>query len=516
MAINTDRFSQDAAVFHGRIQPEPGNVVGYAALIKTFGLPMPMPLVITMISQKHRRYIRDGWRILTPKHDPGEDLYKQLVFALKYEGVNLLFFRILYKHLGAAEIKRLVDAEPTGQYSRRMWFLYEWLMEEKLDIPDANVKIKYVDLLDPEIQYAIAGQASPRHRVTNNLPGPRTFCPLIRRTETLERYMQADHATRSRNMLSTVHADVMQRASSFLMLKDSKASFTIEGESPKSKRATRWANAIGQAGLHALSKEELLRLQQIVIENDRFIPLGFRTEGGFVGEHDRATGEPLPEHISARWQDLDELMGGLIECAKRLERSESMDAVLAAAMVAFGFVFIHPFVDGNGRIHRYLIHHMLARKQFGRQGVVFPVSAAILDHINDYRKVLGSYSHPLLDWIDWQETPDHNVEVLNETIDHYRYFDATPQAEFLHAMVQITIDRTIPEEVAYLQRHDRMKRYLNDMYEMPDKMVNLLIGFLVQGQGQLSDRARTKEFRELSADEVIHIQTRFKEIFELD
>jgi hypothetical protein len=61
-----------------------------------------------------------------------------------------------------------------------------------------------------------------------------------------------------------------------------------------------------------------------------------------------------------------------------------------------------------------------------------------------------------------------------------------------------------------------MKRYLNDMYEMPDKMVNLLIGFLVQGQGQLSDRARTKEFRELSADEVIHIQTRFKEIFELD
>ncbi|MFN9327628.1 MAG: cell filamentation protein Fic, partial [Flavobacteriales bacterium] len=111
---------------------------------------------------------------------------------------------------------------------------------------------------------------------------------------------------------------------------------------------------------------------------------------------------------------------------------------------------------------------------------------------------------------------DHNVEVLNETIDHYRYFDATPQAEFLHAMVQITIDRTIPEEVAYLQRHDRMKRYLNDMYEMPDKMVNLLIGFLVQGQGQLSDRARTKEFRELSADEVIHIQTRFKEIFELD
>ncbi len=33
-----------------------------------------------------------------------------------------------------------------------------------------------------------------------------------------------------------------------------------------------------------------------------------------------------------------------------------VDAVCAAAAAAFGFVFIHPFEDGNGRIHRFLIH----------------------------------------------------------------------------------------------------------------------------------------------------------------
>ena len=88
--------------------------------------------------------------------------------------------------------------------------------------------------------------------------------------------------------------------------------------------------------------------------------MGFRKEGGFVGEHERTTGEPIPEHISARWQDLDKLLDGLVKTDSKLEKSE-FHPVLTATLIAFGFVFIHPFVDGNGRIHRYLIHHILAK-----------------------------------------------------------------------------------------------------------------------------------------------------------
>jgi Fic family protein len=51
------------------------------------------------------------------------------------------------------------------------------------------------------------------------------------------------------------------------------------------------------------------------------------------------------------------------------------DAVLAAA-IAFGFVFIHPFVDGNGRLHRYIIHHVLAKKNSQNKALFFPVSAS--------------------------------------------------------------------------------------------------------------------------------------------
>jgi Fic family protein len=91
--------------------------------------------------------------------------------------------------------------------------------------------------------------------------------------------------------------------------------------------------------------------------------MGLRGKGGFVGEHDRTTDEPIPDHISARYEDLEDLIEGLID-ANQLLIKDDIHPVVAAAMIAFGFVFIHPFEDGNGRIHRYLIHHLLAKKAF--------------------------------------------------------------------------------------------------------------------------------------------------------
>jgi Uncharacterized conserved protein len=508
------RFSQEIIIFHGRTTPERGLLVGYGAIIDCLKLPIPLPAQLALISEKRRQYQTSEWLVFTPRHQPKDTLYGHLVFALKYEGVNLLFFKKLFNQLDKTTIEDWVKKEPHSQYSRRIWFIYEWLLQVKLNIPDLK-EGNYVQLIDEDLQYSSGVTInSSRHRIRNNLPGTINFCPLIRKTAKLESFIKEDLSEKTNTSIKGVHRDILLRTSAFLLLKDSKASFTIEGENPTQNRAIRWGKAIGQAGSSPLTKEELLRLQQIVIENSRFITLGLRTEGGFVGEHDRISGEPIPEHISARWQDLETLINGLLETASLLEKSE-IHPVLTAAEIAFGFVFIHPFVDGNGRIHRYLIHHLLSKMNFTPQGIIFPISAAILDRINDYRNVLETYSHPLLEFIEWEKTHNNNIEVLNETADYYRYFDATLHAEFLFECVAYTIDKIIPEEVKYLQKYDAMKTWLDDVFQMPDKTVNLLIRLLEQNNGILSKRAKEKEFNMLTDSEIKDIEEQYNVHFNI-
>jgi len=509
--VNGNSFSESILVFQERVAPEEGKLAGYGALIKFFDLRVPLPDRLALISKKHKKYETEEWMVLTPRHMPKDTVSNHLTFALKYEGIDLGTLKGVFKAAGAEQITSIITEEPTGQYSRKIWFLYEWLMDQQLPISDLNSG-NYADVVDESIQYGTQSEVSKRHRIRNNLPGVRNFCPLIRKTVKLEQYIQQDIPMRINKLIGRIHPDVMARTAAFLLLKDSKASYAIEGESPPQNRAQRWGRAIGQAGQRPLNKSELLRLQQIVIDNPRFVKMGWRQQEGFVGEHDRRHGTPIPDHISARWKDIEQLTEGFLEANEKLEHS-LFDAVLAAAVLAFGFVFIHPFADGNGRIHRYLIHHVLLRKHYVPAGIIFPVSSVILEKLNEYRKVLESYSIPRLDLIEWKPASDNNIEIVNETVDLYRYFDATKHAEFLYACIQITTEETIPKEADYLEKYDRFKTYLDDHFEFPDKEIALLVRFLKQGNGKLSERAKSKEFNGLEKMEVEKIEDKYKDVF---
>ena len=127
-----------------------------------------------------------------------------MVFALKYEGINLLVFKKLFEKISKKEIAAIINIEPTGLYVRKIWFLYEWLMAESLDVPDADVKIKYSDLLDSNKQFAVInGIKSSRHRIINNLPGTVDFCPLIFKTIKLKNYIEENLSQKKDNYLKT-------------------------------------------------------------------------------------------------------------------------------------------------------------------------------------------------------------------------------------------------------------------------------------------------------------------------
>ncbi len=497
------RFPGPVTALHERRLPERAIPAGYAALIHAYRLVVPIPAGLSAIGERHRLVEADGWRLFTPRHAPPATLGGHLTFALKYEGLDLAVLKRLFLAIDAAQIARLVRAHPTGRYVRRLWFLYEWLTGRRLALPDCATGT-YVAVVDPEQQWAIDGENVLRQRVRNNLPGTPAFCPLAFRTSTLDALVAMDLAARARAVAAEVPRDLLARTAAFLLLKDSRSSYAIEGERPPQDRVQRWGRAIGEAGRHLLDLDELLRLQRIVIGDSRFVRLGLRREGGFVGEHDRDTRAPLPDHISARPGDLPSLMAGLIRFADGA--AQRLDAVLASAMLAFGFVYVHPFEDGNGRLHRYLVHHVLAQRGFNPPGIVFPVSAAILRRIDDYRRTLQAYSNRLLPVIDWRATDKGNVEVRNDTADFYRFFDATPHAEFLFECVRQTIERDVPEEAAFLGRYDRFRDDMAAVIDMPDRMVDLLFRFLLQNGGRLSLRARSREFAALTDAEAGQIE----------
>lgn len=496
--------------FRGTYLPESVTLAGYSALIDAYDLRVPTPLRLAAIGQKHKIRVHGQWTLYTPRHRPDASLPGHLTFALKYEGLDLGILKALFLKIGPQPVEDIVRETPSGSYARRVWFLYEWLLETRIDLPDAT-RGRYIPIVDPDRQWAIPGSNSPRHRVRNNLPGTPAFCPLVFRTEALDNFVASDLQAQARRVIAGLPKDLVTRTAAFLLLKDSRSTYAIEGESPPQTRIQRWAKIIGEAGRHPVTIDELIRLQHIVIGDSRFVYIGLRTEGGFVGEHDRTTLAPIPEHISARPDDLEKLMEGLVHFDQ--EVAPEMDAVIAAAVLAFAFVYIHPFEDGNGRLHRYLIHHVLAERGFNPPDMVFPISSAILDNIATYRETLETYSARVLPCIEWRPTPGNNVEVFNDTADFYRFFDATPHAHFLYQCVQRTIEHDIPDEARFLQRHDAFRRQLLDIVDMPDRTTELLFSFLHQNHGTLSKRARSREFAKLTQKEVERIEAIYADLF---
>jgi hypothetical protein len=144
---------------------------------------------------------------------------------------------------------------------------------------------------------------------------------------------------------------------------------------------------------------------------------------------------------------------------------------------------------------------------------VFPISAAILERIDEYRTVLEGYSKLLMPVIDWQATEDGNVKVINETADFYRFFDATSHAEFLYSCVQKTIEVDLPRETAFLTRYDAFRKRMEAIVDMPDRTIDLLFRFLHQNEGLLSKRARSQEFAALTDTEAAAVERAYSELF---
>ena len=191
----------------------------------------------------------------------------------------------------------------------------------------------------------------------------------------------------------------------------------------------------------------------------------------------------------------------------RLMGGGDVHPVVHAAVVAYGFVFVHPFEDGNGRSHRFLIHNVLARRAFTPPGVIFPVSAVMLKDSTGYDRSLEAFSEPLRPpLVEYHLDDRGRLTVKNDTAPLYRFMDLTTQAEALFDFVRVTIDHDLVGEIQFLRRYDVAKRRLQAVADVPDKLIDLFIRCCVQNRGRLSKRKRETAFAPLTDDEIARME----------
>jgi Fic/DOC family len=263
----------------------------------------------------------------------------------------------------------------------------------------------------------------------------------------------------------------------------------------------------GLSDFDPTSKTALLRLHGAIVER-RYAASDWRSIQNFVGETVAGYREEV-HFICPRPEDVPALMEGWMALTRRVVNG-GVDAVVAAAVSSFSFVFIHPFEDGNGRIHRFLMHHILSKRGFTPAGIIFPVSAAILRDRHKYDAVLASFSRPLFDFIDWGWNNELEIVAKNDTSDLYRYFDATALAEYLYDRVADTVTRDLKEELGFVAVFDGALNAVRNVVDMPDRRAALLVRLCMQNSGRLSG-AKRRLFSELTDAEVAAMEAAVQE-----
>lgn len=465
-------------------------------------------------SRETTTYNSDGTieKTFGPKYAPKPTVWAHLEFSIKYERLNLDFYAQVFRSLSPLEFAHYVDEKPAGRYRRQLGFLYEMLTGHTVPRQKESVG-NYVDLLDESEYYTGSIEKIARWRINNNLPGNRNFCPIVSRSAQLDALLAIPFHQLLSELGQQYAPELFFRAVNYLYYKETRSSYSIERETPSMERLNRFVALLKEAGkCHAdelLKEANLVKWQQVVLE-PRYASAAFRDFQNYVGQS-LPNFQEWVHYICPPPTLLHSIMDGMQQMAIRIK---SLHPIVQAALVSFGFVFAHPFEDGNGRLHRFLIHDMLSRGGLVPEGMIVPVSARMLERPKEYDAVLEAYSKPLMERVQYGKTAEGGLFIKNEdeVAGYFCYPNLTLHTQYLAELIAETIENNMPAELDFLHRYDQLKQALREVVDMPDRKLDLMITLLHQNNGKLAKRRR-KQFEELTDAEVERMEGLYLALF---
>jgi hypothetical protein len=483
------------------------NLIGGAWLAQQYSLPLAFQLASVSQIGGRRTTQTDGsgrcQQTYLEAMRPESDLRGHLTFHLKHESPSLELLSRLFEVCNEEDLVLWFRAEPTGQYARRACFLFEWMVGRQLNVEGAT-QGNYVDALDSDAVVAASPERSVpsrRWRVRDNLPGTPAFCPIVRKSDQAAAAMALDVARLLGELREEFGEALLMKSAVWMTMRESKSSFAIEGEGDKEDRIQRFASVLGRRtgqGEVPLTNSSLAQLQsEILGDRTSVAQFGLRQSPVFVGESVRF--QEVVHYIAPPAQDLEAMLSGL---QVFLDRTSGQSPVMRAAVAAFGFVYIHPLADGNGRVHRFLVNDILRRDNVVPDPLIVPISSLITADRGErraYDRVLEEVSRPLMALLAGEFTfgsnvtyPDginSNLQVRSPALAQpvWRMPDLTPHLLYLSDLIARTIREDMREESRYMRSHGRARAAIKDVIEMPDHQVDRVIRSIESSGGKLSN-----------------------------
>lgn len=464
------------------------SAVGYAYLqerLELSAFPLRCPARVRPVT----RISRMGDCLAVPQGvaPPEGDNLAHVLFALKHEGINLTILAQALPQIPVEHLEAALKAAPNGIYVRKACFLREAFSGQPITQAQP-VRGGFVPLFDPTHYLTGPAVRNSRWRIDFNGLGSLKYCVTVERTPEIEALLAHDTLGRARAFIESLPPVMMDRAINWAYLHETHDSFAIEREAPSEDKSRRFIQLLRQAhDRQPLTEDYLVGLQNAAVSNPLDLAAAFRHEQNHLSNGLRgAAGVTYvpPDPALCR-----ELMNELMNFANTAP--EQIDPLVAAGIISFGFVLLHPFMDGNGRLSRFLIHQTLCRAGVLENGLLLPVSVAMKREEARYLEALQDFSRPARAFWDvrWADADNFQFSFIGHPA-IYRYWDATPGVTFVLEMAKRALEVELREETLFLQRYDIIVKQVNERYDVRGSDLSNLVMMCLSNNGVISKNRR--------------------------
>ncbi|MEI7537635.1 MAG: Fic family protein [Comamonadaceae bacterium] len=465
-------------------------LIGYEFLreqLRTAAFPLARPARVAAVTKITS--LPDVLAVPASVAPASDTALDHLQFALKHEGMQLQAVMLALKKIEGLQLARAFTKSPSSAYLRQIGYLWELANGVRLkDLPLATGP--YTRLFDPARFVTGSIQRNTRWRVDFNGIGSPAYCLTVRRTPELERLLAKNILGAAQAFVSGLDKSVIDRAVRWAYLSETQGSYAIENEKPSAGKTEAFAALLARAHEPVpVSEPYLVALQNLAVTNPMDKAVQFRTAQNWLRNAlPGALGVSyLPPPPDLMMSIMDQIM------ALANQTDNGLDPLVHGALVSFAFVFAHPFMDGNGRLSRFLFHKLVCAQGKLPNGLVLPISVAMKRNEDQYLRALQTFSRPAREM--WQVTAIDDAHIdasFKGEPETYRYWDATPCVEFGLQMAEQALEHDLRDESDFLRTFDIAYRAVNEAIDMNNNDLVLLIRSCLQNDQVLS-KGRKKQ-----------------------